>query len=278
MLIVSSWAAIPTGDAITMGGTGTIGSIYCTGNDNSAISRNITLTGEGGQFFINGWEGNGWPGSNGNNGAVTPTASTFTGVISGAGNLFVGMGDATTFDGSAANTYTGNTYVTGWANVLTTAQALNGNITIEAGGRVDLAAATSIAANSSVYVGSYQFATPQANQMGVLAVEGDFVPNISSNSSGVLSLLANEPGNAYETGTTGPNINVRLAVGGAAARQRVHVDRRLRRPGRAATGRGLYRRLAAAGHRQRVPVLRQRTYPCREQRLVRQRPGRLWRM
>ncbi len=178
--------------------------------------RNITLTGEGGELFVNAFEGNGWPASAGNwTSAATPTASTFTGVISGSGNLFVGMGYATTFQGSAANTYTGNTYVTGWANVLTTARALNGNVTIEAGGYVNLATANNLDPTKSVSVGSFQFASPACNLMGVLAVAGDFVPNIASNSSGVLSLLANEPGGMYEQGVTGPNINARLAVGSA---------------------------------------------------------------
>ena len=37
-LIVSNWAAIPTNDAITLGGAGTIGRILTTGNDNSAVA------------------------------------------------------------------------------------------------------------------------------------------------------------------------------------------------------------------------------------------------
>ncbi len=213
ILNVTNWAAIPSGDTLILGGDGTVGRLYLS-SDTSAISRPIVLAGEGGEFFVTGWEGNGWPASAGDWTAdATPTASTFTGVISGTGNLWIGQGYAATFQGTADNSYVGDTKVLGWANVLTTYRALNGNVSIEAGGRVDLASANNVDPTKSVYVGSFNMASPECNTLGILAVEGDFVPTLDPNSSGILSLLANMPGQMYEQGYTGPNINARLAVG-----------------------------------------------------------------
>ena len=79
-LMVSTWAALPTADAITLGGTGTIGTIFLTGNlingsDESNITRSIVLTGEGGELTCCGWTDAGWTGQ-------SAAASSFNGVIS----------------------------------------------------------------------------------------------------------------------------------------------------------------------------------------------------
>jgi autotransporter-associated beta strand protein len=204
-LEVDNWAALPAANTIYLGGVGTVGRLYIT--DTATITRPLVLTGAGGGLFVNTWTGQGWTGSG------QPAAASLNGVISGTGNLFIGMGYATTFNGTADNTYVGDTKVNGWANVLTTARALKGNVAITPGGMVNLASANNLDSTASVYVGSFQMGSAVDSTYGVLTVTGDFVPTIDPRSSGVLSLAANLPGQQYGTGITGTNINAALAVG-----------------------------------------------------------------
>jgi autotransporter-associated beta strand protein len=195
---------------LALGGPGSTGGIWVDsqGSSSSPITQSITLSGEGGVFTVNSWTGCGWTGCGAAN---TP----FDGVISGTGNLFLLAGYAQTFEGTANNTYTGNTYVLGWANVLTSARALNGNVTVAPGENLSLTSANNLDPTKAVTVGSIQFASPQMDFMGGVGVLTDFVPNISSSSSGALTLESNLPNQNYSSGLTGPAVNAALAVGSA---------------------------------------------------------------
>jgi hypothetical protein len=201
--------------SFTLGGAGTLGHIYITDDGNGAndngnpITPSITLSGEGGELINSTWYGCGWP--NSGQGSSCP----FTGQISGSGNLFLGRGYVTTLAGSSDNTYTGDTKVLGWTNVLSTARALNGNVTVVPGAWLTLNSANNVDSAKSVYVGSIRFASPMMDQMGSVGVLDDFVPNIDPNSSGSLALEAALPNSNYSNGSTGTNINTRLAAGSA---------------------------------------------------------------
>ena len=194
-LYVDNAAELGSGSTLVLGGTGSIGRLLFA--DPNVLTRNITLTGEGGQLDSDWYQ------------------FQLNDVISGTGNLIIGQGYQTIFNNTSDNTYVGNTMIQSEVIISSgvTARVLRGNVKIQGYGSLVLNDPNNLDPTASVLVDSFAF--PNYTPMiSTLEVRGDFVPTIDPNSSGFLALDANMiTGTLYPYGSTGPNINARLAVG-----------------------------------------------------------------
>ncbi len=186
-------------NGITLGSTGAVGTLtpYFSWTD---TTHAITLNGEGGLF-------------------TSSFDCTLNAPISGSGQLILASGGFDYLTSTIPNSsFTGTTVVWSQANKvgctggwnsssnISTADILgSGNVRIEYGGMLFVNAASNLGTSATVFVGGYNPTNLQTGILSRFESVGDFVPNYTSDSSGVAGF----------EGTSSTNVNARLAYGQA---------------------------------------------------------------